>query len=203
MGLIFASAESGAPGVAFSFIHLHTIYTDCTPRVVSLALPLRCRVRPVRRHCGPSAESPGAAAGTAECARPAQPAQPLCVLSSVFYDLTPTQHTSLYKCTIATRTMQSAQPKTPLRSVERGRPLPPLVTRRAATLTRAPSPSHRRPHAPPSHALPSHALPLRITLSKSGAADPYLDESVVARGGHGCAIRRHCHRGHVPGWGWH
>ena len=85
----------------------------------------------------------------------------------------------------------------------RGRPLSPLITRRAATLTRAPSPSHAlRPHAPPSHALPSHALPLRITSSESGAADPYLNEAVVARGGHGGAIRRHRHRGHVPGWGW-
>ena len=168
------------------------------PRVVSLAL--LCRVRPVRRHCGVSRRRGG---DCGVCARPPEPVvQPLvCPITCVLRLYPHTAH--IYKCTIATRTMQNAQPKTPLRSVERGRPLPPLVTHRAATLTRAPSPSHRRPHAPPSHALPSHALPLRITLSKSGAADPYLDEAVVARGGHGCAIRRHCHRGHVPGWGWH
>ena len=126
-----------------------------------------------------------------------------CVLSPVLYDLTPTQHTYIQvydrHTHDAKRTAQDGLPE----CRARGRPLSPLITRRAATLTRAPSPSHAlRPHAPPSHALPSHALPLRITSSESGAADPYLNEAVVARGGHGGAIRRHRHRGHVPGWGW-
>ena len=166
-------------------------------------MALRCRLRPVRRHCGVSRRR-GPRRGL-RSVRPAPRAS--CTASRVSYHLSfttlPPHSTHIQVYDRHTHEMQSAQPKTPLRSVERGRPLPPLVTHRAATLTRAPSPSHRRPHAPPSHALPSHALPLRITLSKSGAADPYLDESVVARGGHGCAIRRHCHRGHVPGWGWH
>ena len=201
MGLIFASAESGAPGVAFSFIHLHTIYRLYPQSSIlgsTSTLSCAASAETLRTQCGVSRRSGG------DCGvRPAGPAS-TASLCPIICLLRLNPHTAhIYKCTIATRTMQSAQPKTPLRSVERGRPLPPLVTHRAATLTRAPSPSHRRPHAPPSHALPSHALPLRITLSKSGAADPYLDEAVVARGGHGCAIRRHCHRGHVPGWGWH
>ena len=68
-------------------------------------------------------------------------------------------------------------------SVERGRPWSPLVTRHAATFT----------HEPPSRTLPSHALPSRTALSFLRAADPYLDDAVVARGGHGVAIWRHRH----------
>jgi hypothetical protein len=59
----------------------------------------------------------------------------------------------------------------------------PLVTRHAATFT----------HEPPSRTLPLHALPSRTALSFLRAADPYLDDAVVARGGHGGAIWRHRH----------
>ena len=93
LGLIFASAESGAPGVAFSFIHLHTIYRLYPQSSIlgsTSTLSCAASAETLRTQCGVSRRSGG------DCGvRPAGPAstQLLCVLSSVFYDLTPTQHT--------------------------------------------------------------------------------------------------------------
>ena len=140
-----ASAESGSRTPEWLLVlYTSTQYTDRTPSAQSSILGSTLSfAATVRRHCGVSRRR-GPRRGL-RSVRPAPRAS--CTASRVSYHLSFTTlppHSTQYKCTIATRTMQSAQPKTPppLRSVERGLPLSSLVTHRAATLSHA----RRHPH---------------------------------------------------------
>ena len=88
-----ASAESGSRTPEWLLVlYTSTQYTDCTPSAQSsiLGSTLSC-VASVRRHCGVPRRRGG---DCGVCARPrAQLYSLSCVLSPVFYDFTPTQHT--------------------------------------------------------------------------------------------------------------
>ena len=100
LGLIFASAESGAPGVAFSFIHLHTIYRLYPQSSIlgsTSTLSCAASAETLRTQCGVSRRSGG------DCGvRPAGPAS-TASLCPIICLLRLNPHTA-HKCTIATRT---------------------------------------------------------------------------------------------------